>query len=190
MHLLLLLMQMSCQHLLIIVVYLEPEWPMFWLELGPFGEWNRFKRVCIQRFLTLPTPNLSHSTASLGLGRLLCGSQMPRFPICPIWLKTWLVMWMCHAWKTKAKVPTSTHTFVKEQIAKPFRAFAWFGGIKNNSWYQSHMTDSIDPAKLEQSENTEKRNTQELPKSPEHFGDLIADLSWTWQQTSNKILMV
>ena len=97
---------------------------------------------------------------------------------------------MCHAWKTKAKVPTSTHAFVKEQIAKPFRAFAWFGGIKNNSWYESHMPDSIDPAKLEQSENTEKRNTQELPKSPEHFGDLIADLSWTWQQTSNKILMV
>ena len=86
----------------IIISYIEPEWPVFWLELGPcFGEWDRFKIVDIQRFLTLPTPNLSHPTASLG-GLLsgLCGSQMSRFPIYPIWLKTWLVMWMSHVWKT------------------------------------------------------------------------------------------
>ena len=73
----------------IIISCMEPDWPVFWLELGPcFGEWNRFKIVDIQRFLTLPTPNLSHPTASLS--GLLCGlrwsqlvkvSQLAKLPI-------------------------------------------------------------------------------------------------------------
>ena len=60
---------------------------------GTFWRWNRFKIVHIQRFLTLPTPDLSHPTASLGwllcglCGLLqcgLCGSQTSRFPIYPM----------------------------------------------------------------------------------------------------------
>ena len=147
-----------------------------WLKLGPFGEWNRFKRVDIQRFPTLPTPNLSQPTASLG-GLLcgLCGSQMPRFPTYPIWLKTWLAMWMCHAGKTKAKLPTSTHTFVKEKWQSHLEHLPGLGEWKTirGTSHTCHIPDNIDPAELKQSENTERRNTQELPKPPEHFGDLI-----------------
>ena len=173
-----------------IISYLEPKRPVSWLELGPcFGEWDGFKIVDIQRFLTRPTPNLSNPTASLsGLLCGLCKSQMSRFPIFPIWLKTWLVMWMSHAWKTKAKVPTSTHTFMKEKWH--LEHLPGLGNLKQQTLIPGtcHMPHTwldicIDPAKLKQSENTPKRNAvhrnaqQELPKSLEHVRDRIADLS-------------
>ena len=31
-------------------------------------------------------------------------------------------------------------------------------------------------------EETSKQNAQELPKSPEHFGDLIVELCYAWQE--------
>ena len=97
----------------------------------------------IQRFLTLPTPNLSHPTASLsGLLCGPCGSQMSRFPIYLIWLKkiknlVGHVDVPCLEDQSKS---TNKYTRLREEnMAKSFRAFAWFGGMKNNSWYQSHM---------------------------------------------------
>ncbi len=113
------------------IIYLEPKWPLFCLELGPcFGGWNRLKIVHIQRFLTLPTPNLSHPTASLG--RLLCGSQMSRFPISVIWLKIWscgCAMLGRPKQKYQQKY-TRTHL---DEGKMAFREFVWFGG-KNNKF--------------------------------------------------------
>ena len=177
-----------------IISYLEPKRPVFWLELGPcFGEWDRFKIVDIQRFPTLPTPNLSYPTASLG--GLLCGlckSQMSRFPIYPIWLKTWLVMWMSHAWKTKAKVCKSTNKYAHLHEGKiAFRAFAWLGEFEttdSNSWYLSHATYLI-RYMYRSCEVEAKRKHSETKCSTSKCTTGASKISWTCPRSYSRLVL-
>ena len=126
------------------------KWPL--IEAGTFweSETDYSKSTFCQRFLTLPTPNLSHPTASLGwllcglCGLLLCGlcgSQMSRFPIYPIWLKT-LVGHVDVPCRLKQKYQQVPHLH-EEKTAFRVEHLPGLRKLKttdSNSWYLSHAT--------------------------------------------------